>query len=440
MRVQPARRPVALLVALTASCASQPLPPVLAAPDEVAASTIHNPRSVSLGATLSAAEIAAVLEGHGHWIETPTWGRVWLPAQQRDFVPYGTDGRWLVTDAGWYWQSALPWGALTFHYGRWVRLDAHWGWVPGSQFAPAWVDWRAGNGWVAWSARAPRGGVSSAPFVFCRAGDALDAAVWQRVLLGVPTASLFPRTSEIACARGYGGAVYSPGPSAGVTPQPAPVRMGSVGVNIPVRPRGVTVSVSGFVFAGYDVAAPPEVVPPEPEVNPAAEENVTNAAGDDRAPLRIRDEDLARPGSTRLSVVNMPADARAALFARPRPQLAVAEVSRDARPIPEALPPLPPPADMPGAWSPWAPPRRVYGRVAAQGEAFAAVRAAPIVGPSTVAIPMPAAPPPSSGTGVNLGGGFSRGAPALATVPRVVGMQTAMPLGMGGAGRSVVQR
>ena len=49
-----------------------------------------------------------------------------LPA---GFAPYVTDGQWRVTDAGWFWQSTLPWGDLAFHYGRWVSWGARWAWV-----------------------------------------------------------------------------------------------------------------------------------------------------------------------------------------------------------------------------------------------------------------------------------------------------------------------
>jgi hypothetical protein len=50
----------------------------------------------------------------------------------------------------------LDWGWAPFHYGRWFLHDDYgWLWVPGTEWAPAWVDWRHGDGWVGWAPLPP---------------------------------------------------------------------------------------------------------------------------------------------------------------------------------------------------------------------------------------------------------------------------------------------
>jgi hypothetical protein len=99
------------------------------------------------------------LTPYGHWIDTPDYGRVWVPsaASNPDWQPY-TDGSWVYTDAGWAFSSDVPWGWAAFHYGRWGwAADTGWYWVPGYTWAPAWVSWRYTNGHVAWAPYGPRG-------------------------------------------------------------------------------------------------------------------------------------------------------------------------------------------------------------------------------------------------------------------------------------------
>src|SRR5207248_3986136 len=98
------------------------------------------------------------LSPYGHWVNTPEYGRVWIPAGvSSDWQPY-TDGRWVDTQAGWTFASDAPWGWAAYHYGRWGFYPAlGWFWVPGFTWGPAWVSWRWSNGYVCWSALGPRG-------------------------------------------------------------------------------------------------------------------------------------------------------------------------------------------------------------------------------------------------------------------------------------------
>jgi hypothetical protein len=112
-------------------------------------------------APLDARSLEADLEGHGAWVDIPDLGRVWQPAVAyvgADFYPYGSGGRWMLTEAGWVFDSDYPFGWATFHYGRWVLEPAYgWVWVPGSAWAPSWVAWRAGGAFVGWAALGPGG-------------------------------------------------------------------------------------------------------------------------------------------------------------------------------------------------------------------------------------------------------------------------------------------
>jgi hypothetical protein len=313
-----------LAASLVLGCASVPVSSIALLPEQPPARTAPTLRSRSLGLTwgpTTARAIAQATEGHGVWVSSPAYGAVWLPAQPAGFAPYVTDGQWRITDAGWFWQSALPWGDLAFHYGRWISWGARWAWVPGTQFAPAWVDWRAGNGWVAWAPQAPRGAVSTASFVYCPADAALNPQVARVVVQGAAASSLYPRTQPVAPRAGYLGAVYAFGPAPADNP-PA---------TLPLIPAGLA---TASATAREDLAAlraetavePPREIDEVPVAQGVATMAEPTASVDARAPVRIREADLARPGSARVSVISMPYGARAELW-RPRPRAAVTAVA-----------------------------------------------------------------------------------------------------------------
>ena len=88
----------------------------------------------------------AALPASGTWRESADLGLVWQPqiaAIKADWRPYA-DGYWSQTDQGWTWVSHEDFGWATFHYGRWAKIpDTGWVWVPGFEWGPAWVAWRA---------------------------------------------------------------------------------------------------------------------------------------------------------------------------------------------------------------------------------------------------------------------------------------------------------
>ena len=94
------------------------------------------------------------LSPYGRWVAREGYGEVWVPHVAAGWRPY-TTGHWVYTDQGWAWVADESWGWAPFHYGRWFYADGGWGWVPGTVWAPAWVAWRHGGGYVGWAALPP---------------------------------------------------------------------------------------------------------------------------------------------------------------------------------------------------------------------------------------------------------------------------------------------
>jgi hypothetical protein len=85
------------------------------------------------------------------WRPSPNLAVSVVAVDQPAYVPY-TNGQWLYTDAGWYFHAATPVEEITHHHGRWVYSPtAGWLWVPGRVWAPAWVDWRVHETYIAWA-------------------------------------------------------------------------------------------------------------------------------------------------------------------------------------------------------------------------------------------------------------------------------------------------
>ena len=97
------------------------------------------------------------LQPYGEWVSVNETV-VWRPTRVRDgWRPYML-GRWVWTDAGWYWVSTEPFGWAVFHYGRWVFDDYYgWIWIPDRVWSPAWVEWRYSDEYVGWAPLSPYG-------------------------------------------------------------------------------------------------------------------------------------------------------------------------------------------------------------------------------------------------------------------------------------------
>ncbi len=96
------------------------------------------------------------LSPYGTWIEIGFGTPVWRPTNmRRAWTPY-TQGQWIYTDYGWYWDSYEPFGGIVYHYGRWYYDDYYgWIWIPDYEWAPAWVDWRYDDDYIGWAPLSP---------------------------------------------------------------------------------------------------------------------------------------------------------------------------------------------------------------------------------------------------------------------------------------------
>src|SRR3984893_7586483 len=132
------------------------------------------------------------LAPEGHWFNDDDYGYVWQPnvaASVSSWRPY-SDGHWVWTDRGWFWDSNEDFGWATYHYGRWIMVaGTGWVWVPGDQWAPGWVSWRKtdNDDYIGWAPLPPEAtfsvnvgfqpwcdnyyDIGPAAFAFIRIGD-----------------------------------------------------------------------------------------------------------------------------------------------------------------------------------------------------------------------------------------------------------------------------
>jgi hypothetical protein len=87
----------------------------------------------------------------GASVEAGAEAAVEVEAPQPAYMPYA-NGQWVYTDAGWYFHAATPAEEITSHHGRWsCTASLGWVWVPGAVWAPAWVEFREDDTYVAWT-------------------------------------------------------------------------------------------------------------------------------------------------------------------------------------------------------------------------------------------------------------------------------------------------
>jgi hypothetical protein len=91
----------------------------------------------------------------GEWVWNDIYGYVWRPFTN-DYYPTGTwqpyyYGQWREINSDLFWVPQESWGWVPYHLGNWIwNKKLGWVWIPGSAFAPAWVDWRFYFGHFAW--------------------------------------------------------------------------------------------------------------------------------------------------------------------------------------------------------------------------------------------------------------------------------------------------
>jgi uncharacterized membrane protein YgcG len=213
---------------------------------------------------LDASTFDETLSPYGQWVDTgsgPNEGRAWRPDPDvvgEDFQPYATGGRWAYSDWGWTWESDYAWGWAPFHYGRWA-LTPSWGWVwyPGTVWAPAWVDWRFGGGYIGWAPLPPVGyAVVVQPWrpywCFVPSNAFVYTDVWAYRLPVDRIHAAYAATVPVHQAVTYGRARWYAGP-------PAPLVEHSVGRPVPRISSSFTPPAPGRiqpVYPGGRVGAP----------------------------------------------------------------------------------------------------------------------------------------------------------------------------------------
>jgi hypothetical protein len=100
------------------------------------------------------------LDPYGHWVDVAPYGPCWVPNDAPPgWAPY-TVGHWVYSDLGWTWVSEdveASWGPVVYHYGSWYDAPGvGWCWIPGVTWAPAWVAWREGGGYMCWAPLPPQ--------------------------------------------------------------------------------------------------------------------------------------------------------------------------------------------------------------------------------------------------------------------------------------------
>jgi hypothetical protein len=187
------------------------------------------------------------LAPYGQWIVVERFGSVWRPHPWMvgaDFEPYSTGGYWVSTDAGWTFATHWPWGWAAFHYGRWYRDSAFgWVWAPDTVWAPAWVEWRFGGGYVGWAPLPPPGVTTvyrsySAPWVFVPAPYFVQPEPRRYALQPGDIHRAFAVTRQLHPSSGGRGAAWHVGPPPSQVATAAGHPVSSVPLSAPPPPPG----------------------------------------------------------------------------------------------------------------------------------------------------------------------------------------------------------
>ena len=92
---------------------------------------------------------------YGEWIWDDFYGYIWRPYIDNGRYPWGWSpyyyGFWSLSGGQMFWVPQEPWGWVPYHLGIWQwDKKRGWFWMPGSLFAPAWVDWEFYHGYASW--------------------------------------------------------------------------------------------------------------------------------------------------------------------------------------------------------------------------------------------------------------------------------------------------
>ncbi len=247
------------------------------------------------------------LSSYGQWQVVGSYGRCWIPGGVAvGWSPY-SNGYWQYTDAGWYWATDEPWGWATYHYGSWDMSPQYgWYWVPQTQWAPAWVSWREGGGYVGWAPMGPSGraeGSGGTPrgYVFVQERSFLDPVSPTTVIVNTTV------INKTAVNKGPGTAVIEQ--ASGRKVQPVAVRQlrsQDEAKIVAKRPTATpTVNSEKAVPTPTGIQAEKTIPAPAPQPvekravttaapQPAATQNDSQQADDQKRAAKLSEENVAR--------------------------------------------------------------------------------------------------------------------------------------------------
>ena len=228
------------------------------------------------------------LSPYGQWTTYQNYGYVWIPDAGRNFYPYLTSGRWVMTQYGWTWFSDYTWGWAPFHYGRWDFDNYYgWFWVPGHEWGPSWVIWRRANGYYGWTPMRPGININQSitggsrdieRWNFVRVRDFTSHDIHRQTIDRRDNEMIFRSSTVInnTYIDNSRNTTYMSGPPANEVQRSSGRRIQSVPINDADRP-GTRLSDSQLQIyrprverPTSDQATPPRVTRPE-EIRPASE-------------------------------------------------------------------------------------------------------------------------------------------------------------------------
>jgi hypothetical protein len=145
---------IALVLLMATGCATYSSPPGMGYPPPPGRPNVGVPQAY--GPDIGFDYMYDYLAPFGNWVFLDPYGYVWIPRHMGyRWRPY-SDGYWILTDDGWFWNANEEWGSIPFHYGRWgYDDDFGWFWVPGTVWGPAWVSWRWSDQYMGWAPLPP---------------------------------------------------------------------------------------------------------------------------------------------------------------------------------------------------------------------------------------------------------------------------------------------
>jgi hypothetical protein len=353
------------------------------------------------------------LSPYGQWVNDPTYGYEWVPNAGADFMPYGTNGHWILTEDGWTWVSDYDWGWAPFHYGRWRYDNGYgWMWLPDNVWGPAWVEWRTGGGCYGWT---PLGfgigigvGFYAAPnyWLFCNQAHFGDPYISRYYLPRTGNAAFYGRTTVIGGTHVDGGRTYYAGPDRAEVERVTHTTINPVAIRSSAKPGS---SVNGGALNIYRPAisktaangarpAPAHVAALK-DVKPVAQRSGSSPAHAATTPQHTVASPLPNANRTQHATTNVPITRPAATQQKAQPQRAP---QRTTQPAPQrAASQFPSPYTVhPSTAKPAAAPQRSAAptpqRSAAPARSAAPQRAAPQQrsAPARSAAPQRSASPP----------------------------------------------